>query len=66
MRTLIAAALATVVLAPSAAPAQRAGEAGRALRIALAKQPFSPTGTSPGRPRWPAAGSSRRWPSSAR
>jgi arginase len=48
MRTLIAAVLATVALAPSAAPAQRAGDAGRPLRIALAKQPFSPTGTSPG------------------
>jgi hypothetical protein len=48
MRTLIAAVLATLVLAPSAAPAQRAGDAGGPLRIALAKQPFSPTGTSPG------------------
>lgn len=47
MRTLIAAALATAVLAP-AARAQRAGEGGAPLRIALAKQPFSPTGTSPG------------------
>ena len=48
MRTLTAAVLATVVLAPSAARAQRAGDAGGQLRIALAKQPFSPTGTSPG------------------
>jgi hypothetical protein len=48
MRTLIAAVLATVVLALSAARAQRAADASGQLRIALAKQPFSPTGTSPG------------------
>lgn len=47
MRTLIAAVLATV-LAPMPARAQRAGEGSVPLRIALAKQPFSPTGTSPG------------------
>jgi hypothetical protein len=44
----VAAVLATLVLAPSAVPAQRAGDAGGPLRIALAKQPVSPTGTSPG------------------
>jgi hypothetical protein len=48
MRTLIAAVLATAALAPMPARAQRAGEGSAPLRIALAKQPFSPTGTSPG------------------
>ncbi|HKQ79118.1 MAG TPA: arginase family protein [Blastocatellia bacterium] len=48
MRRLIVPTLALLLLGPSLAPAQRyAGSDGR-LRVALAKQPFSPNGTSPG------------------
>src|SRR5215475_13696781 len=48
MRRLIAPALAILLLSPSIMRAQRyAGSDGR-LRVALAKQPFSPTGTSTG------------------
>jgi arginase len=48
MRKLIAPALAALLLAPSLLHAQRyTGSDGR-LRVALVKQPFSPTGTSPG------------------
>src|SRR5262245_45132086 len=53
MRTLALSAVVTVALgilpglAPGLVMAQRAGDDGR-LRVALAKQPFSPTGTSPG------------------
>ncbi len=48
MRRLIAPALAALLLAPSLLHAQRyTGSDGR-LRIALVKQPFSPTGTSAG------------------
>src|SRR5262245_6656061 len=47
MRTLIAAALALAVLAPRAA-AQRYTDASGKLRVALAKQPLSPTGPSVG------------------
>jgi arginase len=48
MRIQIAFVIAAVLLAPSAVEAQRVGEAGGKLRIALAKQPLSPTGTSTG------------------
>src|SRR5213078_2493837 len=48
MRTLIAPVVAVLVLAPSPGWPQRAGDADGRLRVALAKQPFSPTGTSPG------------------
>src|SRR5512132_2343953 len=48
MRRLIVVALATLVLGPSPMHAQRySGSDGR-LRVALVKQPFSPTGTSVG------------------
>jgi len=48
MRKLIAPALAALLLAPSLMHAQRyTGSDGR-LRVALVKQPFSPTGTSVG------------------
>src|SRR5215831_4648562 len=40
--------VAALVIAASPAPAQRYSDAEGHLRIALAKQPFSPTGTSPG------------------
>src|ERR1044071_9326298 len=48
MRIQIAFVIAAVLLAASAGEAQRAGEGGGKLRIALAKQPLSPTGTSTG------------------
>ena len=48
MRRLIASALAVLLVAPSLIQAQRyTGSDGR-LRVALVKQPFSPTGTSTG------------------
>src|SRR5215831_14876458 len=40
--------VAALVIAASPAPAQRYSDAEGHLRVALAKQPFSPTGTSPG------------------
>src|ERR1041384_1382448 len=48
MRIQIAFVIAAVLLAASAVEGQRAGEGGGKLRIALAKQPLSPTGTSTG------------------
>jgi len=48
MRIQIAFVIAAVLLAAPAVKAQRAGEGGGKLRIALAKQPLSPTGTSTG------------------
>ncbi len=48
MRTLISAALAGALLLPSLARAQRYTGSDGKLRVALAQQPFSPNGTSPG------------------
>src|SRR5262245_51951423 len=48
LRIAIPAAVIMIVCAPARATAQRYSDAGGQLRIALAKQPFSPTGTSPG------------------
>lgn len=47
MRRLIASMLVTLLVA-LAAPAQRYSGSDARLRVALTKQPFSPTGTSPG------------------
>jgi len=44
----IALAFATAALMPAAAPAQRYADTAGHVRIALAQQPFSPTGVSPG------------------
>jgi arginase len=48
MRKLIAPALAALLLAPSLLHAQRYTASDGRLRVALVKQPFSPTGTSTG------------------
>ena len=48
MRTVILSALAMSVCAPSLAVAQRYSDASGRLRVALAKQPLSPTGSSAG------------------
>src|SRR5258706_8796643 len=48
MRTLAAPALAVALLLPSLAHAQRYTGADGKLRVGLAQQPFSPTGTSVG------------------
>jgi arginase len=48
MRKLISAALAVALLLPSLARAQRYTGSDGKLRVALAQQPFSPNGTSPG------------------
>ena len=48
MRLLITSALVILLLAPSLVPAQKYTAADGKLRIALVKQPFSPTGTSVG------------------
>jgi arginase len=48
MRILFASVLAIAVFAPAAVHAQRYSDASGRLRVALAKQPFSPTGTSVG------------------
>lgn len=48
MRTLIASIVAALALAPSPGGAQRHSDAEGRLRVALAKQPLSPTGSSPG------------------
>jgi arginase len=48
MSTSLALSLILILLAPQAPPAQRYSTSDGKLRIALAKQPFSPTGTSRG------------------
>jgi arginase len=48
VRRLIAPSLAILLLCPVIVPAQRYADSDGRLRIALAKQPFSPTGTSSG------------------
>ncbi len=48
MRKLLLAALAVALLLPSLARAQRSAGSDGKLRVALAQQPFSPNGTSPG------------------